>query len=132
MTSTQITDNIAEYDGPTPGPKSTNGPEPSVAKCAEFFSIYDAEAAISKQFDRVFKKLLFVAPPQVNDGCVAEFYDDEMKIVVATCRMRFRNQFNVDIKTGAITISADLSDLSFKPLVMSISSALATRSAKNL
>ncbi len=117
-------DNIAEIEDnntKTPAQETTQ-------RRLEFFNIYDVHNAITKHFDRPFKKLLFVAPSQITDGCIAEFYDDEMKVTIATCRVRFRNQYSVDIKTGNITVSVDLSDLSFKPLAMSISDALTARS----
>ncbi len=102
-------DNIAENSGAvsdsvTPGP---------VIKPDGYLNIMQAKIAIIKRFDRSFKQLLFLPPLQMVDGSVASFIDGEMKVTLATCRIRLRNQMVINRETGDITIEAGLSDLTF-------------------
>ncbi len=117
-------DNISATNPPvTDSPATDSLPAPQTTPInTPTYNVYTAQAEIIKHYDRQFKKLLFVAPSQVIDGCIAEYYDDEMKVTVATCRIRFRNQYSVDTKTGDMAIVVDLTDLSFKSLVLNVSS----------
>ncbi len=123
LDSMQPADNIADVQqsSPTTAPQAVQSTSTLAPTSIPTYNVYTARAEIIKYYDRQFKKLLFVVPSQVIDGSAAEFYDDEMKITVATCRIRFRNQYSVDTKTGDLALSVELSDLSFKPLILNVS-----------
>jgi hypothetical protein len=78
------------------------------------FNLVQACQAISRHYKRAFKALDFVSPHQFTDGSVAEFVDQEKNELVATARLRHRNQMTVDKVTGNMSIQTYMTDLSFK------------------
>ncbi len=90
-----------------------------------YLNILQAKLAIMKHFDRSFKQLLFLPPLQMVDGSVASFIDGEMKITLATCRVRLRNQMIINRETGDIMIDVGLSDLTFSASYVNLSDVVA-------
>jgi hypothetical protein len=79
----------------------------------EYFNIHEACELIAQHYGRGFKRLSFSPPMQIVDGCVAEFIDDDMKVIVAAARMRFRNRVHVDKENGQMRLEIVMSDLTF-------------------
>ncbi len=97
---------------------------------ATYTNILDVYNAITKKFERPFKRLLFVAPQQIVDGCVINLYDDEMKVVVASCRGRFGNRLDINTHSGELALAITLSDLSFGNQVANVSDVVASLEGK--
>lgn len=79
----------------------------------EFFNVQQAIDLISEKYGRTFRRLLFVISSQITDGSIVEFYDEEMRVTVASCRLRYRNKLCIDKQTGTLTSIVELSDMSF-------------------
>jgi len=80
----------------------------------EMFNLHQACKLISAYYERSFKRLKFIPPAQIIDGGVAEFNDEVLKIVVATCRIRVRNNLHISQETGELKMDICLSDLAFQ------------------
>jgi hypothetical protein len=104
-----MADNI---DEPTPAEEQEFATPPqSVAH--EYFNIREACDLIARHYGHGFKHLSFIPPMQIVDGCVVEFVDDNMKVVVASARMRFRNRVHIDKDSGQMRLEIVMSDLTF-------------------
>ncbi len=99
---------------------STTDPAPAAR-----YNILDINEAITKRFGRPLKQLLFIAPQQIIDGCVVNLYDDEMKVTVASCRVRFGNKLEINTQSGDLSLAVSLSDLSFGNQVANLSAVVA-------
>ena len=88
-------------------------PAPAPAQ-REYFNLHEICELISRHYGRGFKRLSFSPPMQIVDGCIAEFIDDDMKVIVASARMRFRNRVHVDKENGQMRLEIMMSDLTFK------------------
>lgn len=77
------------------------------------FTIAQACEMIATHYEREFKHLKFIPPMQIIDGCSVEFIDDNVKVVVATARIRFRNRVHINKTTGEMHMELLLSDISF-------------------
>lgn len=56
----------------------------------------------------------FVAPMQYVDGAVIEFHDTTADTIIATGRLRFKNQIEINKDTGDIKLLVVISDLVFR------------------
>lgn len=108
-------------DAPTTQTTSTTQPTDKKATntqqtsdVPQFFNIAQACDSIVAKYDRGFKHLKLNMPMQFVDGGIVEFIDDEMKVIIATARMRFRNRLNIDKENGTMHVEVWLSDLSFE------------------
>jgi hypothetical protein len=68
---------------------------------------------ILEHYNGRFKDVRFTTPAQVVDGCVVKFADKDLNVTLATARLRFHNQLNIDQPTGNLFVIASLSDLTF-------------------
>ncbi len=107
-----------EPSTPPANPAETAKPVEAVGNPNEF-TIIQACKLIGAYYKRDFKDLQFTGPMQFIDGGVCEFVDNGT--VVATARMRFKNQMTVDNKTGAMMVPAYLTDLAFRRDSISVS-----------
>lgn len=100
----------AEAASPAPAQPAPASPAPQLP---EFLNIHQVLGEISKHYERSFKNLSFVPASQLTDGCTVDFIDPQMKVPIASARIRFRNQSIIDQQSGEIFVRAALSDLTF-------------------
>jgi hypothetical protein len=79
----------------------------------ENLDLNKAGERILEHYNGRFKDVRFTTPAQVVDGCVVEFADKDLNVNLATARLRFHNQLNIDQSTGNLFVIASLSDLTF-------------------
>lgn len=79
----------------------------------DLVNIYQATEQIIRHYDRDFKNIKFVLPTQIIDGSQADFIDGDSKSIIATCRLRTRNQLHINTSTGNIYVDVKISDITY-------------------
>lgn len=115
-------DNIADVEiANTIGTPDDAAPSKSHVPIDNMFNISQACGLIASHYKRCFEHLRFTPPMQITDGCIAEFIDEQLKITVASVRMRIRNKCYIDKIDGEMRLQVHLSDISFTRAQLEVS-----------
>lgn len=116
--ATVAEDNVVEsLDGSTPG--STQDTTPPQSTIQVMGSPVDMKKALETHYKRTFASLELRFGEQVLDGSVVEFVDPDLKVSVASGRLRFTNTL-INGNDGELYVRVKISDVTHGPSTLAI------------
>lgn len=87
--------------------------DPTTAPKLTMMNISQACEIIAAKYKRGFEHLKFTLPAQVFDGCLVEFIDSDLHVIVATGKLRFISHVSIN-SDGELILLLKVSDISFE------------------